>query len=179
MRALSILTVALALSACQGPHEARPGASGPAPAARAELRDATGRTVGNASFFEMNGAVRLTVDVTGIPPGAKGVHVHDVARCDPPSFESAAGHFNPTSREHGSANPRGPHAGDLPNIAVDAGGRGHLDVTTEQFTVGDGSRSLFDTDGSALVLHAGRDDLRSDPAGNSGARLACAVIVRR
>ena len=95
-----------------------------------------------------------------------------------PVFESAGDHFNPTKAQHGSANPRGPHAGDLPNITIDANGRGHLEATLKRVSIETGARSLFDADGSAIVIHADPDDLRTDPSGNSGARIACGVIVR-
>ena len=133
--------------------------------------------VGTAVLTQEGGGVRLLLTVAGLPPGDKGVHIHAVGRCEPPSFESAAGHFNPTNAEHGTANPRGPHAGDLPNLSVDATGWGHLEVTAKQITLDKGASSLFDADGSALVIHAGPDDLHTDPTGNSGARLACGVIT--
>jgi Cu-Zn family superoxide dismutase len=91
---------------------------------------------------------------------------------------SAGAHFNPKKAEHGTANPRGPHAGDLPNITVDATGQGHLEVTNPLVTLEQGPTSLFTANGTALVLHEGPDDMRTDPAGNSGARIACGVIAR-
>ena len=147
-----------------------------APAAVAQLTDASGRAVGRAVFVQDNGSVRVIVDVVGLPPGQKGVHVHAVGRCEPPGFESAGPHFNPTSAQHGSANPRGPHAGDLPNIAVDSAGRGHLEATIRRVSVDPGPRSLLDADKSAVVIHANPDDLSSDPDGNSGPRIACGEI---
>jgi Cu-Zn family superoxide dismutase len=141
------------------------------------LRDATGRVVGSAVFLQENGSVRILLDVKGLTPGTKAVHIHDVGQCAPPSFESAGPHFNPTRAEHGSENPKGPHAGDLPNITVDATGQGHLEVTNSRVTLRSGPTSLFDANGSALVVHEGPDDMRTDPAGNSGARIACGVVV--
>jgi Cu-Zn family superoxide dismutase len=149
----------------------------PPPAAGATLRDATGRVVGSAVFLQENGSVRILLDVKGLTPGTKAVHIHDVGQCAPPSFESAGPHFNPTKAEHGSANPKGPHAGDLPNITVEATGQGHLEVTSSRVTLKSGPTSLFDANGSALVVHEGPDDMRTDPAGNSGARIACGVII--
>ena len=124
------------------------------------------------------GGVRILIDLTGVAPGTKAVHILEVGRCDPPSFESAGAHFNPTKAQHGTANPRGPHAGDLPNVTVEATGRGHLELTATRVTLEKGSTSLFGADGSALVVHESADDLRTDPAGNSGARIACGVILR-
>jgi Cu-Zn family superoxide dismutase len=172
VRILGALAVAVALAGCRLPFISTD------PAAVAHLRDATGRAVGTAVFVQPNGSVRLVLDVTGLPPGDKGVHVHAVGRCDPPSFESAGDHFNPGNTQHGSANPRGPHAGDLPNITVNARGQGHLEATLRRVSIDKGSTSLFDADGSSIIVHADRDDLRTDPSGESGARLACGVIVR-
>jgi Cu-Zn family superoxide dismutase len=124
--------------------------------------------VGQATLTEARGGARVVVDVVGLPPGAKGFHVHEVGRCEPPSFESASGHFNPTGKEHATANPRGPHAGDLPNITIDASGAGHLDVTTDRITLRPGPPSVFDAGGSAIIARRS-DDMRSDPAGNSAA----------
>lgn len=169
--------LALALSACRLPYV--PPVTPAPPAAGVDLKDADGRVVGRAVFLqEWWRGVRLIVDVKGVPPGVKGIHIHSVGRCDPPSFESAGPHFNPTQAQHGAQNPRGPHAGDLPNITVDASGQGHLEITELRVTLEKGSTSLFDADGSSLVLHADPDDLRTDPAGNSGKRIACGVIVR-
>jgi Cu-Zn family superoxide dismutase len=148
------------------------------PAAVAQIKDAGGRVVGKGVLVQDNGSVRVVLDVTGLPRGDKGVHIHEVGKCDPPGFESAGEHFNPTKAQHGSANPRGPHAGDLPNITIDASGRGHLEATLRRVSIEKGSASLFDADGSAIVIHADRDDLRTDPSGNSGARIACGVIIR-
>src|SRR5262245_2327649 len=146
------------------------------PAAVAQIKDASGKVVGQAVFMQPNGSVRVILDVAGLQPGVKGVHVHSIGRCEAPSFESAGPHFNPASGEHGSANPRGPHAGDLPNITIDSAGRGHLEATMRRVSIEPGSRSLFDADGTALVIHEGPDDLRTDPDGKSGARIACGEI---
>jgi Cu-Zn family superoxide dismutase len=152
----------------------------PAPTrAVADLEDARGRRVGVATFDEVAGGVRIVVEVRGLTPGEHGVHIHEVGRCEPPTFASAGGHFNPEQRQHGLENPAGPHAGDLPNLAVAADGTGRLETTTGRITLGGGPASIFDGDGSALVVHAARDDMRTDPTGNSGARAACGVIVRR
>jgi superoxide dismutase, Cu-Zn family len=174
-RAAWIIVLTLALTSCSLPYI--PGVTSPPPAAGVTLRDATGRVVGSAVFLQENGSVRILLDVKGLTPGTKAVHIHDVGQCAPPSFESAGPHFNPTKAEHGSANPKGPHAGDLPNITVEATGQGHLEVTSSRVTLKSGPTSLFDANGSALVVHGGPDDMRTDPAGNSGARIACGVII--
>lgn len=155
-------------------------AMGPAgPGATAELKNAQGRVVGQATFTEEGTAVRIVLDVRGLPSGEKGVHIHAVGRCDPPDFTSAGGHFNPLGKRHGLLNPAGPHAGDLPNIIVRADGSGRLEVANPRVGLGASPISLFDADGSALVIHAAPDDYKTDPTGNSGARIACGVIVRR
>jgi Cu-Zn family superoxide dismutase len=146
--------------------------------AHADLSNAGGQAVGRATLTEVGAAVRIVVEAKGLPPGEKAVHIHEVGRCEPPGFTSAGGHFNPGMRQHGLLNPQGPHAGDLPNFTVGADGTGRLETTSDRITLGAGPTSLFDADGSALVLHVGPDDFRTDPTGNSGARLACGVIVK-
>jgi Cu-Zn family superoxide dismutase len=175
-RLVGILALALVLGACRLPYV--PGVTSPPPSAGATLRDATGRIVGSAVLLQESDGVRILLDVKGLAPGTRAVHIHEAARCDPPSFGSAGGHLNPKKAEHGMDNPRGPHAGDLPNIAVDATGLGHLEYTNPRVTIEQGPTSLFNANGAALVLHEGPDDMRTDPAGNSGARIACGVIVR-
>ena len=178
MHILKIFAIAITLAGCRLPYIPYVPFTSVAPAALAQLKDANGRAVGNAVFVQDNGSVRVIIDVTGLPPGQKGVHVHAVGRCEPPSFESSGEHFNPTNAQHGSANPRGPHAGDLPNITIDANGRGHLEATLRRVSLETGAGSLFDADGSALVIHADPDDLRTDPSGNSGPRIACGEVRR-
>jgi Cu-Zn family superoxide dismutase len=146
--------------------------------ATAELQNAEGRVVGNATLTEVSGGVRILVEVRGLPSGDKAVHIHEVGQCDPPGFTSAGAHFNPTQRQHGLQNPLGPHAGDLPNIQVDGDGNGRLETMNERVTLASGPTSLFDGDGSALVVHGAPDDFKTDPTGNSGARIACGVIRR-
>ncbi|HXD99378.1 MAG TPA: superoxide dismutase family protein [Candidatus Acidoferrum sp.] len=147
--------------------------------ARAEMRNAGGQVVGNATFTQVGNAVRVLLEVQGLPPGAKGVHVHAVGKCDGPDFASAGSHFNPQGRQHGALNTQGPHAGDLPNITIAADGKGRLESTTELISLVGGASLVFDADGSAIVIHAAPDDFRTDPTGNSGARIACGVIVRK
>lgn len=140
--------------------------------AQAELHDATGKIVGTAVAEQVEGSIRVLVDVNGISPGPHGVHVHTIGTCTPPEFTSAGGHWNPTQHKHGKDNPMGPHAGDLPNMKVDEKGHGHISFTLTGGTF----EQLMDQDGAALVVHAGEDDYKSDPAGNSGGRIACGVF---
>ena len=171
-----IIVLTLAVTSCSLPYI--PGVTLPPPSAGVNLKDSTGRIVGSAVFLEQDDGVRILLDVKGLPPGIKGVHIHAAARCEPPTFDSAGPHFNPTKAEHGSANPKGPHAGDLPNITVDETGQGHLEVTNSRVNLRAGPASLFEGNGTSLVVHEGPDDLRTDPAGNSGTRLACGPVIR-
>lgn len=141
------------------------------------LRDTGGRTVGTALLTPATDGVQVVLSVNGLPPGVHGVHLHMTGQCDAPEFTSAGGHFNPASRQHGFENPNGSHAGDLPNMTVDANGRGSLNGIARGVTLeGGGANSLRKPGGTALVVHASADDYRTDPSGNSGARIACGVI---
>ena len=173
----SLLPLALALAACH--TGAAPGVGGSRHAS-ATLVDAGGRNVGTVQIAERSGGVvALTGTLHDLPPGSHGIHFHAVGQCDAAAaFASAGAHFNPGARKHGLDSPEGPHAGDLPMVVVAADGRATLDLSTDRVTLGEGPTSLFDADGSALVLHAAPDDQRTDPSGNSGARIACGVVKR-
>jgi Cu-Zn family superoxide dismutase len=149
----------------------------PSPTAWAELKNARGESVGSAVFEEQRGRVRIVVQAAGLTPGRHGIHVHAVGRCEPPGFQSAGGHFNPLGKQHGLQNPEGAHGGDLPDLEADANGRTEYIAATDRFTLGDGPTSIFDIDGSALVIHARADDQRTDPTGDSGERLLCGQLV--
>ena len=140
--------------------------------ATAVLRMADGTEVGRAVATEVGSGVRVAVDASKLGAGVHGVHVHTTGRCDGPDFTTAGGHWNPTTMKHGTQNPMGPHAGDMPNLRVGANGRGRVSVMLPSGTMA----GLMDADGSAFVIHAGPDDLKSDPAGNSGGRIACGVF---
>ncbi|AKB78650.1 Superoxide dismutase [Cu-Zn] precursor [Methanosarcina horonobensis HB-1 = JCM 15518] len=143
------------------------------------LKDAQNNTVGFATFSEDEfGLVRIQVLVRGLEPGMHGIHIHENANCTAPSFTSAGGHYNPLGREHGLANPRGPHAGDLPNLIVGYDGTGYMDVVTNFATLSPGQTTLFPDNGTALVIHADPDNQMTNPAGNSGDRVACGVIEK-
>jgi len=150
-----------------------------APTATATLRDAQGKTVGTATLTSVEGGVKVAVSVTGVSPGLHGFHVHATGACTAPDFKSAGGHFNPGAKEHGLDNPKGSHAGDMPNLTVGADGTGKAEVVARGATLGAGAGSLFPEGGTAIVLHASADDLKSDPAGNAGARIACGVIEKK
>lgn len=174
MKAVTIALAVFALAGCAGMR------TPPAPplTATAALKNPQGQSVGTATFSQVTGAVRVVLEARGLPPGQKGVHVHAVGKCDPTEFTSAGEHFNPDGKQHGFQSPDGPHAGDLPNLTIAADGSGRLEATNPRVTLGDGTSSLFDADGSAIVIHAAADDFKTDPTGNSGARVACGVIVK-
>jgi Cu-Zn family superoxide dismutase len=123
--------------------------------------------------------VKLEVQVQGFATaaaGEHGIHVHAVGKCEPDAFTTAGGHFNPTGKKHGLNSPEGSHAGDMPNMVLDGQGNSTYETTLAGISLDGGANSLFDADGSAVVIHAGPDDLVTDPAGNSGARVACGVV---
>ena len=149
-----------------------------AQSAKAELKDAQGKIVGTATLGEVSGGVKIALKASGLKPGDHGVHIHAVGKCEPPAFTSAGGHFNPGNKKHGKQNPEGAHAGDLPNLKVGADGTGSIEVTAGGVTLKGGAGSLFQPGGTALVVHADPDDEKTDPTGNSGARVACGVISK-
>jgi superoxide dismutase, Cu-Zn family len=145
--------------------------------AHAELLNDQGKKVGAATLEETPHGVLISLDLDGVPPGTHAFHIHEVGKCEP-GFKSAGGHFNPTDKKHGVLSAAGMHAGDLPNLNVPESGKLKVDVFAAGVTLGPGKNSLLDADGSSLVIHAGPDDYKSDPAGEAGARFACGVIVK-
>ena len=144
----------------------------------ATLVQANGLPAGTALFTAANDRLSLHLAVAGLPPGGHGVHLHSAGKCGEAGFTDAGAHLSPASRQHGTDNPAGSHFGDLPNLMIGADGTGILAVQLP------GSRdaalaALFDGDGSAVVIHAALDDYRTDPSGNSGARIACGVLQRK
>ncbi len=146
--------------------------------AHAYINDAQGKMVAVAAISEIKaGGVRIVVTVNGLMPGMHGIHIHTVGKCEGPAFASAGGHLNPDMKMHGKDNPMGQHAGDLLNITVDEKGKAKETLVAQGVTLGPGPNSLFHDGGTALVIHAMPDDYKTDPAGNSGARIACGVIM--
>src|SRR4051812_382976 len=172
MRRVVIVVLSLLLGGCAGMQPAADTA------ATVDLRNAAGTSVGTANFTQVGNVVRVVLEAKGLTPGLHGVHIHAVGKCDPPDFTSAGGHFNPGGKQHGALNTQGSHAGDLPNLNVAPDGSGRLETATEQITLATGSTSLWDADGAALVVHAAPDDFKTDPTGNSGARVACGAITK-
>ena len=142
----------------------------------ADIVNAQGQKIGTATVHQSGAGVRIDVVISQLPPGTHGIHIHSVGKCEGPAFASAGSHFNLTSKKHGKDNPEGPHVGDLLNIEVGTDGTGKASLSDPGVTLGDGPNSLFHEGGTALVIHEKADDYKTDPAGNSGARVACGVI---
>jgi len=150
----------------------------PALTARATLKDPQGKTLGEATLRDSAAGVLVKLDLVNVPPGPHAFHIHAVGKCEAPDFMTAGGHFNPATMKHGLLATGGPHAGDMPNLFVPADGKLSVEVLDPNVTLASGAKSLFDADGSALVLHATADDYTTDPAGSAGARIACGVVSR-
>ena len=159
--------VVLTLAALAGCASVEPTGGAPMP-----LINSAGQVIGSVRAWEANGSVSFRVTATGLQHGLHGIHVHSVGRCDPPGFASAGPHWNPWGMKHGMNNLAGPHAGDLPNVAVAANGVLNSIVTLSATNMA----QLVDGDGTAIVIHAQFDNYETDPDGRSGARIACAVI---
>jgi Cu-Zn family superoxide dismutase len=161
------------LATAQTPNT--PPAVPSAPLPVIEIRRADGALVARAMFWQTRTGMEVRVQAAGLPAGHYGVHLHGVGRCEGPDFASAGPHWNPTGRQHGSLNPAGHHLGDLPNLDVDEQGAGRLEFAIAGAGTS-GADGFFDADGTSLVIHAAADDYRTDPSGNSGARIACGVL---
>jgi superoxide dismutase, Cu-Zn family len=145
-----------------------------------ELKDAKGNSVGTATIVSKGKGVEVKLALKDLPPGEHALHFHQNPKCDPPDFKSAGGHFNPTGKQHGFDNPNGHHAGDMPNFTVKANGTAKATVKDEDVVLGNGSESnsLFANGGTSIMIHAKADDMKTDPSGNSGDRIACGAIMQ-
>ena len=178
MNGYPALAALLILSACAyTPPEAPPLDRSEAAATPLSLLDANGRERARAEIDDEPDGLLVSLEARGLTPGTYAAHVHTVGRCDPPGFESAGPHWNPTGAAHGRENPRGAHLGDLPNLLVGTDRRGSIEYRIAGASLRGGSNPVVDADGAALIVHANPDDYRTDPSGNAGARLACAVIA--
>ena len=144
---------------------------------KVELKDAQGKDVGSIIIWDQGPGVALQLDLHDLTPGEHALHFHQVPKCEGPDFKSAGGHFNPGSKKHGFDNPEGHHAGDMKNFTVGADGKAKAKLENPEVTLKDGPHSLL-TNGAAVVVHAKADDYKTDPAGNSGDRVACGVITK-
>jgi len=145
--------------------------------AKATLKDAQGKEVGEVRLVQATNGVLIRLALKGAPPGERAFHIHAVGKCEPP-FTSAGPHFNPAGHKHGLEAREGSHAGDMPNLHIPGSGELVIEVANPMVTLAKGQpNSLFDADGSAIVIHAGKDDYRSDPAGNAGDRIICGVVT--
>lgn len=167
------LVCAMSLSACA----TVPTTATETTLATATLANATGQNVGTAEIVRGSAGVMLRARVSGQAAGDHGIHLHATGKCEAPAFTSAGAHLNPDAHQHGSLNPAGRHAGDLPNIMVAQDGNGMIESALTGFAP-DIAAYIFDADGTAVVLHTGPDDYKSDPSGNSGGRIACGVFTR-
>lgn len=141
------------------------------------ILDANGKGIGTAELTETTSGVKIRIVLSGLKPGKKAIHFHEVGKCEPPNFTTAGSHLNPSKKEHGFDNPKGYHAGDLPNLTVSKDGSVDLEIISPNVTLEKGKKnSLIDEDGSALIIHEGPDDYVTDPSGNSGDRIACGII---
>jgi Cu-Zn family superoxide dismutase len=145
--------------------------------AEARIIDASGRAAGMAVLTEGHDGVWIAFNLHGLPPGAHALHIHAAGKCEPP-FKTAMGHFNPFQRKHGLKNPEGSHAGDLPNVLVGPDGTAAGVRLAPLVTLGEGKNSLFQPEGTAIVIHQDPDDHMTDPAGAAGPRIACGVIMK-
>jgi Cu-Zn family superoxide dismutase len=154
------------------------GEKGGESSAEAVIKDSGGKTVGTSVLTQTAQGVDMVVEVSQLPTGSHGIHVHAIGKCDPPDFKTAGGHFNPHAKKHGLKSPVGAHAGDLPNLVVGTDGAGKLSATLVGATLEQGNpASLLNPNGTSIIIHAKEDDGMTDPTGNSGYRIACGVIT--
>ena len=179
---ISLGSLAVLMACDREPAVAPPGTNqGTAPllatpTAPVPLITGDGSEAGSVILEETTNDVIVTVAVSSLPPGVHGIHIHAAGMCDVPLFEAAGAHWNPTSRKHGKDNPQGAHMGDLLNIEISPGGTGSRRFLIPAAKLREGPTAIMDADGSSMVIHADPDDYKTDPSGNSGSRMACAVI---
>jgi Cu-Zn family superoxide dismutase len=144
-----------------------------------DFKTSSGQDAGTATLTPAGNGVKVKLDLSNLPEGEHAIHVHQNAKCDGPDFKTAGGHLNPDNKEHGTKNPKGAHAGDMPmNLQVMADGTDHVSFVTQSISLKkDAKNSVFANGGTAFVIHEKADDMMTDPTGNAGGRIACGVIV--
>jgi Cu-Zn family superoxide dismutase len=167
---LGVVVVAAAITTAYGAAKPKPVV--------VSMMDGKGQSVGMVTISQGNGGLNFKLDLKNLTPGLHGFHVHQNAKCEGPAFTTAGPHFNPDTKQHGTENPMGPHAGDMMNITVGANGTVKTTVMVKSVTMGTDSHSIFTNGGTALVIHAKADDYKTDPSGNSGDRIACGTITK-
>ncbi len=142
----------------------------------AVLRDSKGNELGTVAFMEMPQGTMIQARLENVPTGWHGFHIHESGACEPPDFKSAGGHWNPTNASHGFMSQQGGHTGDLPNVFAGSDGKVMVDIHSEDIRLRPGANSLMPSGSKSVVMHAGPDDYATDPAGDSGNRIACGPI---